>query len=214
MLKNIFKIKKACCEKGVRSEGYTIIETMIAVSLFVVIVLVGTNALLNANLVHQKSQDGRTILDSLGFAMDELSRNLRTAYTYHCFVNADEILPEPLSALNYPKSCSQGQGLSFETDSGDANDFNDQEIYYLSEGGLWKLSGPYGGTVVPTRLTPEEVELDMDLSGFSIFGAEAPGGGDEQQPFVTIKLSGEIKFKNTATSFSLETSVSQRLIDI
>ena len=201
--------------KNIENRGYTIIETMIAVSLFVIIVLMGTNALLNANLVHQKSQDGRTVLDSIGFAMNELSRNLRTAYTYHCFVvGEDEILPSPLSALNYPKSCDLGYGISFETDTGNPSDFNDQEIYYLSEGGLWKLAGPYGGTPLPTRLTPEDVELDIDLSGFSVFGAEAPGGGDQEQPFVTIRLSGEIKFKDVATSFSLQTSVSQRLIDI
>ncbi|MDP9249380.1 MAG: prepilin-type N-terminal cleavage/methylation domain-containing protein [bacterium] len=200
--------------KNTKNRGYTIIETMIAVSLFVIIVLTGTNALLNANLVHQKSQDSRTILDSIGFAMNELSRNLRTAYTYHCFVSADEILPTPLSGLNYPQSCEQGEGISFETDSGDPNDFNDQEIYFLSEGGLWKLVGPYGGAPVPTRLTPEDVILDMDTSGFSVFGAEAPGGGDQEQPLVTIRLSGEIKFRDVATSFSLQTSVSQRIIDI
>src|SRR3989344_3466899 len=101
MLKDIFKIKKACPAKRGRCRGYTIIETMIAISLFVIIVLAGTNALLNANLVHQKSQDGRDILDSAGFALNELSRNLRTAYTYHCFVDGeDAVPPSPISALN------------------------------------------------------------------------------------------------------------------
>ena len=194
--------------------GYTILETMIAVSLFVLIVLMGTNALLNANLVHQKSQNLRSILDSAGFAMNELSRNLRTAYTYRCFVDGeDEILPSPLSALNYPKSCDMGYGISFETDSGDSSDYNDQEVYYFSEGGLWKLSGPYSGVPTPTRLTPEELELDINLSGFSVVGAEAPGS-DQRQPFVTMRMVGEIKFKNSATPFFLQTSVSQRLIDI
>ncbi|KKU75430.1 MAG: hypothetical protein UY01_C0013G0020, partial [Candidatus Nomurabacteria bacterium GW2011_GWB1_47_6] len=162
--------------------GYTILETMIAVSLFVLIVLMGTNALLNANVVHQKSQNLRSILDSAGFAMNELSRNLRTAYTYHCFVDGqDEILPSQLTALNYAQSCPLGgYGTSFETDSGNANDFNDQEIYYFSEddegiGSLWKLSGPYVGVPVPTRLLPAEVKLDMSSSGFSVVGAEAPG---------------------------------------
>jgi hypothetical protein len=195
--------------------GYTILETMIAVSLFIVIVLIGTNALLNANLVHQKSQDERAVLDGAGFAMNELSRNLRTAYTYHCFVDGqDTILPSPLSALNYPKSCAMGYGISFETDTGNPSNYNDQEIYYFSEGGLWKISGPYGGTSVPTRLTPEEVELDTDLSGFSVVGAEAPGSGDQKQPFVTIHMIGEIKFKDITTPFALQTSVSQRLVDI
>ncbi|KKU22428.1 MAG: hypothetical protein UX31_C0002G0001, partial [Candidatus Nomurabacteria bacterium GW2011_GWA1_46_11] len=150
--------------------------------------------------------------------------NLRTAYTYHCFVDGqDEILPSQLTALNYAQSCPLGgYGTSFETDSGNANDFNDQEIYYFAEdeegiGSLWKLSGPYAGvptpTPVPTRLTPEELELDINLSGFFVVGAEAPGG-DQRQPFITMRMVGEIKFRNLATPFFLQTSVSQRLIDI
>ena len=34
-----------------RESGYTIIETMIAVSLFIIIVVIGMGALLNANLL-------------------------------------------------------------------------------------------------------------------------------------------------------------------
>lgn len=188
---------------------------MIAISLFIIIVLVGTNALLNANLVHRKSDDARAILDSIGFAMSELSRNLRTAYTYHCFVDGvDAILPSPITALNYPKSCAAGYGVSFETDNGNPADYNDQEIYYFAEGGLWKLSGPYTGAPSPLRLTPEEVELDMGLSQFVVVGAEAPGSGDAEQPFVTIRLYGQVRWKDSSSPFAFQTSMSQRLADI
>ena len=66
------------------SKGYTIIETMISVSLFLVIVMAGMGALLNSNLLHQKSRDMRSIMDNLSFIMEDLSKNLRTGYNYHC----------------------------------------------------------------------------------------------------------------------------------
>ena len=62
------------------------------------------------------------------------------------------------------------------------------------------------------QLVPDEVEIDP-LSYFSVSGAEPPPG-DSRQPFVTIRLIGEITFKNVVTPFSLQTSISQRLIDI
>ena len=41
-------------------------------------------ALLNANLLYNKSKDMRSILDSLSFTMDDMSRNLRTGLNYYC----------------------------------------------------------------------------------------------------------------------------------
>ena len=50
-----------------KEAGYTIIETMVAVSIFLIVIMYGMGALLNANLLHQKSQDLRSILDILSF---------------------------------------------------------------------------------------------------------------------------------------------------
>src|ERR1035437_840256 len=66
--------------------GFTIIETMIAVSLFIIIVMMGMGALLNANALHQKSQNMRSILDNLSFVMEDMSRNLRVGYSYDCIL--------------------------------------------------------------------------------------------------------------------------------
>jgi len=63
------------------------------------------------------------------------------------------------------------------------------------------------------QLTPEEVSINS-VSGFTVLGAEPSTTGDTQEPLVTIRLVGTITFKNVVTPFSLQTSVSQRLIDI
>ena len=68
--------------KNNKQTGYTIIETMISVSLFLIIITIGMGALLNANLLHQKSRDMRSIMDNLSFIMEDMSRNLRTGYDY------------------------------------------------------------------------------------------------------------------------------------
>jgi hypothetical protein len=66
------------------------------------------------------------------------------------------------------------------------------------------------------QLTPDEVSIDSSASSISVIGAEAAnpdGSGDHQQPFVSIKISGTITSKSIVTPFSLQTSVSQRVID-
>ena len=187
-----------------KKNGYTIIETMIAVSLFVIIVMAGMNALLNANLLHQKSQSMRSIIDNLSFIMEDMSRNLRTGYNYRCYDT-----PGIINNVGIPKSCASGWALAFEPANGLPSN-NDQWVYYIDNGKIFKS---IDGAASFIQLTPDEVFINQSY-GFSVLGAESPAAGDKQQPFVTIKLVGNITFKNVVTPFSLQTSVSQRLIDI
>ncbi len=185
-----------------KQNGFTIIETMIAISLFLIIIMAGMGALLNANLLHQKSQDMRSLVDNLSFVTEDISRNLRTGYDYHCIDDG------VLTTIN-PHSCANGGGISFKTSLGD------QWVYYIGVNPNITSSTAYsifktaGGETV--QLTPDEVKIDP-VSSFSVLGAEPPPG-DKQQPFAIIRLVGTITYKGVVSPFSLQTSVSQRLID-
>ena len=188
--------------------GYMIIETMVAVSLFIIIVMSGMNALLNANLLHQKSQSMRSVMDNLSFIMEDISKNLRTGYNYYCITGSDD-----LSNVSTRKSGQSCWGVAFESAAGSTSNPNDQWVYYIDNfGKIFKSTqGPY---VVSNfvQLTPDEVVINS-VSSFSVLGAESIST-NQQQPFVGIKLVGSITFKNIITPFSLQTSISQRLIDV
>ena len=180
--------------------GYTIIETMIAVSLFIIIVTIGIGALLNANLLHQKSQDMRSIMDNLSFILEDMSRNLRTGYNYHCIDDGN------ITATN-AHSCISGGGISFKS----ALD-GSQWVYVIYQDGTIQKSTSGGADGTFTILTLDEIKIDS-ISGFSVLGAESPPS-DSQQPFITIRLVGTITYQGVVTSFSLQTAVSQRMIDV
>lgn len=196
-----------------KTNGFTIIEVMISVALFIIVVMAGMGALLNANAVHQKSQNMRSIMDNLSFITEEMSRNIRTGYDYHCIDNSytldlDNIPTDPLSCA--VSAGTYGWALSFKSPdtSGNVN----QWLYYFDNdtGNLYKIvnNGP------KIQLNPDEVKFNLGYaSRFSVNGAEP---GDDKQPFVIIKLSGLItSTKDGVTSpFSLQTAVSQRLVDM
>jgi len=185
--------------------GFTLIETMISVALFIVIVMAGMTSLLNANLLQQKSSDMRSIIDNLSFVMDDMSRNLRTGYDYECITGTT--IPDPIVATS-GTGCG---GVAFEST---ADELTTPWAYFIGQNSNGKY-GIYksvdGGTAV--QLTPDEVNIDTSKSGFKVYGAEPPTSGDTQQPFVTIKLVGTINSKGISTPFSLQTSVSQRKLD-
>jgi len=213
--------------------GYTIIETMIAISLFIIVVVTGLGSFLNANVVHHKSEDMRSILDNLSYVMEDMSRNLRTGYVYHCIYGVSgsgTAATSPSSFLSTPASCpSGGWGIAFETDVGDNTtrdgdpiDYDDQWVYYIgvdtsipgNRVGVWKaVAGPYGASAF-TKVTPDEVNIDAAASSITVIGAESYSSGNRQQPYVIIRLVGTITYKNVVTPFSLQTAVSERLIDV
>jgi hypothetical protein len=194
-----FKIKDS-------NRGYTIIETMISVSLFLIIITSGMTALVNANSLHQKSQDIRSIMDNLSFIMEDMSRNLRLGRGYHC---GDSV------SIESPKSCTSAGIIYFEESlAGVSGNASDQWGYKVEsiDGTNFNISKTEDGGASWFQLNPPEVKL-KSFSGFAVLGAEAPSG-NSQQPFVTIRLIGTITTKNIVTPFSLQSSVSQRVLDI
>ena len=190
--------------------GYTILETMISIALFLVVVMFGMDTLLNANLVSHKTEDLRSIMDNLSFIMEDMSKNLRTGNSFQCF--RKEIETQVTSGdLGPPRSCEDGWAIAFEPSLGNPTIYTDQWIYALdTEGQIWKS---VNGAQTFSELTPDEVVVDQ-ISGFSVLGAPPVSDGlDQQQPLVVIKLVGSITYKNVVTPFSLQTSVSQRLIE-
>lgn len=180
--------------------GFTIIETMIAVSLFSIIIIMGTGSLLNTTVLHNKSQDVRSIIDNLSFIMEDISRNIRTGYDFHCIDDGNVTATDPHDCLN-------GGGISFKASTGE------QWVYAIyPDGSIQKsVSGGTAGTF--TVLNLPEIVISS-VSSFSVSGA-LPPAGDIKQPYITIKLVGTITSKdNVVTPFSLQTSVSARLVDI
>ena len=184
--------------KKTRNSGFTIIETMIAVSLFLIVVVIGIGSLLNTTSLNRKSQDTRSIMDNLSFIMEDMSKNLRTGYDYHCIDDGNV-------TATVPHSCVSGGGISFKST------FGNQWVYAIYPDGTIQKSVSGGATGTFVVLTSPEIIINP-TSSFSVTGAES---GDNKQPFVTIKLIGTITSQNNViTPFSLQTSVSQRLVDI
>ena len=192
-------LKKKLQEK----KGFTIIEMMIAIALFMIVITIGMGALLNASFIHKKQSDTRSLFDSLSFIMDDMSKNLRTGYTYHCIGSSANI--------ESPENGTDCRGIAFEPSQGDPMNPDDQWVYLidLSSGNIYKsITGADGLSPLPSPLNPDGVTFTLG-SGFTVSGAES----NDTQPFVTIKLVGQIITKGQPLPFSAETSVSQRLLN-
>ena len=186
--------------------GFTLIETMIAVALFTVIVTIGIGAVLNSNNSYKKSQTVRSVLDNLSFIMEDMSRNIRLGSDYHC---------GNISNIETPQDCaSPSLTFALEGQNGVSRNTADQFVYGITtdDGVNYKIIKSIDSVVTSKTLTPSEVSIDPAASGFTVIGS-APFP-DTTQPRVIIRLSGTVTYKDLVSKFNIETTVSQRLIDL
>mgnify|MGYP003419119719 FL=1 len=204
--------------------GFTLIELMVAVGLFSLIIIVGAGALLNTNFVRKNTETVRAVVDNLNFVMEDMSRNIRLGSLYSCddsggyYSDASGLFASPLGMTiptdSTPLSCPNGSGIfSFESVEGDPTNEDDQNgyVFITNASNQAKLYKTVDGGDTWLSLTPPEVMLDPIHSGFTVIGSDSDP--DFIQPLTVIRLSGQVMYKGTVTPFSIETSVSQRLLE-
>lgn len=208
--------------KQKHNKGFTLIEVMIAMAIFTVIVTIGIGAVLDATSQHYRSKNIRTVMDSLNFIMEDMSRNLRLGSDVRCITSAN-VNENPVDGSGdiIPASCPDASYA-----------YGSNRIFFRNLVGThvgYIISVPVGSPAIPAtyqpsqilkyngddpnaaqELTPAEVIIDFSRSGFRVTGAEP---NDTRQPTVTIRLAGTIVYKGTDSDFAIQTTVALRALD-
>ncbi|MBT3282825.1 prepilin-type N-terminal cleavage/methylation domain-containing protein [bacterium] len=189
-----------------KSKGFSLVEMLVAVALFSGVMLIGVGALLSLIDANRKAQAINSVMNNLNFAIESISRNVRVGTTYHCESNAS---PVPVN-IDSTKNCKNGgKLLAFEASSGDPDDKNDQIVYRLNGSVLEKSeNGGAAGTFV--SIIAPEVSIEQ-----FVFYVDGTSSSDDLQPRVVIIIQGTAGIDDkTKTEFNLQTTISQRVLDI
>ncbi len=211
------------------SSGFTIIELMISVALFTIVVTISIGSVLQIQAGHRKSHEVRQVLDTLNFVMEDMARNVRLGHTYKCDAGGTALDPSTISgadcAFDPNNPTTPVKSIAFVDVNGTVTVYrfritdasaNTGEIVKSKNGNTCLFSGT-SSPQCPS-LTPPEVKIDMNKSGFSvknsgpdILGAGAASGvNDTIQPRATIRITGSITYESVSTPFSIQTTITQR----
>ncbi len=92
-------------------KGFTLIELMVATTIFMIVMLVAMGSLVTSSNSAKKSRYLRTAMDNVNFAMDSMTRSLRTATDYSC-IRGETVTLSPTQAGSY--DCpTGGNGVAF-----------------------------------------------------------------------------------------------------
>ncbi len=175
-----------------KNKGFTLVEMMTAISLFLVIMTISMGSILNVFDVNRKSESMKTVMDNLNFAIETMSREMRFGRNYYCNSNISFVLTS---------DCIDGKQISFISSEG-------KNIVYKLNG--TQVDKSVDGGAVFIAVTAPEIIIE-NLS----FYVDGTALNDNEQPKALITIRGKSGEKaNTVTEFSVQTLVSQRQLDI
>lgn len=173
------------CESG---KGFTLIELVVAVGVFSIIMTLSSGAYLMMINVNRQAQALATGINNLSFALEAMTRDIRTGYQYDCGGLGD---------------CSAGaSSFSFVDNTGVP------VSYSLSGGTLYRTRGG-----VATALTDPSVAITT--LAFYAYGTAPLSGGNTEQSRVTIVVAGTVPAGPGKTqAFNVETGATMRGSDL
>ncbi len=191
------------------NKGFTLIELMVSVAIFSVVMVISLGALLAISNSDKKAETLKSVMNNLNFALDSMSRSIRTGSVYNCGA---------VSPLTQAHDCATTPANSLTFLSVDGK----QTTYFLdtnaSNCGQSGTIGCIRRTVDSTTAQITSPEIIVSNLAFYVKGAPL---GDGVQPKVTITISGYVVVSGSGTcgttakctQFNIQTSVTQRIYD-
>ena len=179
----------------IKLRGYTLIELIVALGLFSFVMLLSSGAYLFMIGLNRQAQGVATGIDSLSFALETMTRTIRTGYAYSC----DNCFPSPGNSLTLTSSGGEGT------------------ITYARG----TQEGPNGivGDIVETSTGAILTDPSVNVTSLAFYvtgtkNADSPPD-DFLQPHVTIVVSGTVIYGPDKTeAFNVQTGATMRGPDL
>ncbi len=204
-----------------RLSGFTLIEIMVAVSIFTIVAVICTGAFITANQINQKAQAIKLAMDNLNFALDDIVFKMKEGTNYRCITtdissatDVDGALSSEGEASFSAQDCPNGsQAVAFRYPKGALG--SDQTLVVarfitrvLPSGfsyGLIQMAQKKPGVTGQAFLDLTTDTVDIDQLSFLV--RDATGS---VAPKSLITLNGKAVVGHQQSGFSIQTLVAER----
>ncbi len=196
-------IHKTKQNKVAKSGGFTLIEIMVAVSIFAMVMVIAIGAVLSIVSANKKAAALNSVITNLNFAIEGMMRDLRTGTAYNCGSLSPGSTDCPNGGDKVGMQSAQfkapvGYGLGGATDS-------------FCPSGIYRVEN-FSNSPDSFCLTGPDIRINQ--LKFYVIGARPAGSGDYNQPRIIIVLNGNFVGYGSLGNFSLQSTVSGRKLDI
>lgn len=206
-------------------KGFSLIELMVSLSIFSIVMTIAIGTLLVMVDANGKAQALSSAMTNISFALDSMTRTIRTGKEYYC-MNTNDVA-----------GIDQGQdGLHrFAEDEGSVNDCDNgvstNNAIVFTPGFeentriAYRLNGPVleqwidrksrADAWVPITSNQPPMEVFVRTLRFTVDGSSNNiVDGNFAQPRITLNIAGDVQNGlDTPTAFQVQSNVTQRVLD-
>lgn len=218
--------------KFIAKAGFTLIEMIVSLGVFAVVVTTAVGAVLMLIATNQQLQGEQSVMTNLSFALDTMTREIRTGTNIYCVTRAnyfDGGSDNEFDDSNSPESiiddnvadCSTGrfpenhqlQGVSFYEGGGSITAAaGARRIMYYYDADQKTLMRRVGNqdaqSIVSSGLVIQNAEF------FVTGTSRLETTDDAEQPTVTLYIEAQEKDDSSAKTYYISTTVTQRTLDL
>lgn len=195
----------------VTTKGFTLVEMLVSLGLFSVVITIGIGTLLVMVDVNAKAQAVYSSATNLSYALDLMTRELRTGYHYYCTQkDPSDIDFDTVASVYDTNDCTSSDNANFITFVREKDGV--QFGYRINN----KVIEQYENTLGEWIPITSDKDVIIDTLKFIVLGSDTYDVvNDEDQPTIEIFIEG--RFNNgleTDTEFSVQTHIVQHRLDI
>lgn len=215
-----------------RQSGFSLIEMIVSLGVFSIVITTAVGALLVVIATNQQLQAEQTVMTNLAFAMDSMTREMRTGYGYVCasvatrnasagsfgkiFEDGDSAHDSMSTTTNSDcatASTNDFVGVSFVESGQSVTKATAKRIMYFYDAPQQKIMRRVGNDDAESIVSSGIIITE---ARFYVTGSQemSEGGTNYEQPTITIYLEAKEKDSANSKAYHLQTTVTQRTLDI
>lgn len=197
------------------ARGFSLIEVLVSLSIFTIVMTISIGVLMVLIDANARAQNTQSVMTNLSFALDSITREIRTGTDYYC-ASSNQL---PVTGETSNNCVNGGEALAFnEGGQSLTDDAISRRIAIRLRNGVIERrlgNGDNLGTIDEDSdwapLTSSNIQVN-ELT-FFVTGATR---SDTESPTVTIYISGVAgnTEDDTDSAFQIQTTVVQQLLDI
>lgn len=199
--------------------GFTLIEMLVSLALYTVVVTIAVGSLLVLIAGSGRGQSEQSVMTTLTFALDSMTREIRTGSGYYCESYGSSAFSSQESLNASTKDCYEGDGSSVSAyhgisflEGGNSITKGSTRIAYYFDSGNKTIMRRVGNGAAESIVSDT---ISITQANFFVTGSSPYSvGSDIIQPTVTIVIEAVEKSEPDARPFVVETTVTQRELDI
>lgn len=204
---------------------------IVSLGVFAVVVTITTGALITLIAANQRFQKEQNTTTNLAFALDSMSREIRTGFNYYCasgagspFTGAHEdvsgtVIDAGVGSPLYRRDCAGGRGAAtlhgisfYEGGNSITTGAGVQRILYYFDVDAGAIYRRVGDGPSESIISDDIMIVNADI--FVTHTAQLLADNDANQPTVTIHVEARDRADITGETYLMQTTVTQRALDI